>query len=84
MAGLCQSLSPYPFQFRWVAKKELFRIPIFGAAMRRAGYIEIDRQHHEKAPHDPPKNFISYYNVFHAIFGLTESINSFRKTTSFC
>ena len=49
MAGLCQSLSPYPFQFRWVAKKELFRIPIFGAAMRRAGYIEIDRQHHDKA-----------------------------------
>jgi 1-acyl-sn-glycerol-3-phosphate acyltransferase len=38
-----------PGQFRWIAKKELFRVPIFGPAMRRAGYIEIDRQHHEKA-----------------------------------
>lgn len=38
-----------PGQFRWIAKKELFRIPIFGGAMRNAGYIEIDRQNHEKA-----------------------------------
>jgi len=38
-----------PGQFRWVAKKELFKIPIFGGAMRNAGYIEIDRQNHEKA-----------------------------------
>jgi len=30
-------------QFRWLAKKELFDIPFFGAAMRRAGYIAIDR-----------------------------------------
>jgi len=38
-----------PGQFRWIAKKELFKIPIFGKAMRSAGYIEIDRQNHEKA-----------------------------------
>lgn len=38
-----------PGQFRWIAKKELFKIPIFGGAMRNAGYIEIDRQNHEKA-----------------------------------
>jgi len=38
-----------PSQFRWIAKKELFKIPMFGKAMRNAGYIEIDRQHHEKA-----------------------------------
>lgn len=38
-----------PGQFRWIAKKELFNIPIFGGAMRNAGYIEIDRQNHEKA-----------------------------------
>jgi 1-acyl-sn-glycerol-3-phosphate acyltransferase len=38
-----------PGQFRWIAKKELFKIPIFGSAMRNAGYIEIDRQNHEKA-----------------------------------
>jgi 1-acyl-sn-glycerol-3-phosphate acyltransferase len=42
-------LAHVPGQFRWIAKKELFRIPIFGPAMRNAGYIEIDRQHHEKA-----------------------------------
>jgi len=36
-------------QFRWIAKKELFAIPIFGKAMKSAGYIEIDRQNHEKA-----------------------------------
>jgi len=38
-----------PGQFRWIAKKELFKIPLFGKAMRNAGYIEIDRDHHEKA-----------------------------------
>jgi 1-acyl-sn-glycerol-3-phosphate acyltransferase len=38
-----------PGQFRWIAKKELFKIPVFGGAMRNAGYIEIDRQNHEKA-----------------------------------
>jgi len=35
--------------FRWLAKKELFRVPIWGAAMRRAGYIPIDRSHGRKA-----------------------------------
>jgi 1-acyl-sn-glycerol-3-phosphate acyltransferase len=38
-----------PGQFRWIAKKELFKIPVFSGAMRNAGYIEIDRQNHEKA-----------------------------------
>jgi 1-acyl-sn-glycerol-3-phosphate acyltransferase len=38
-----------PGQFRWIAKKELFKIPVFGGAMRNAGYIEIDRQNHERA-----------------------------------
>ncbi len=42
-------LAHIPGQFRWIAKKELFKIPIFGKAMKNAGYIEIDRQHHEKA-----------------------------------
>jgi 1-acyl-sn-glycerol-3-phosphate acyltransferase len=42
-------LAYVPGQFRWIAKKELFKVPVFGPAMRRAGYIEIDRQHHEKA-----------------------------------
>lgn len=35
--------------FLWTAKKELFRVPVFGRAMRIAGHIEIDRQDHEKA-----------------------------------
>ncbi|MGD8664916.1 MAG: lysophospholipid acyltransferase family protein [Desulfobacterales bacterium] len=36
-------------QFRWLAKKELFKIPIFGHAMRKAGYISIDRQNRQSA-----------------------------------
>jgi 1-acyl-sn-glycerol-3-phosphate acyltransferase len=43
------SLAYIPVQFRWIAKKELFSIPIFGAAMRSAGYVEIDRSNKEKA-----------------------------------
>jgi 1-acyl-sn-glycerol-3-phosphate acyltransferase len=31
------------FDFRWLAKKELFQVPVWGAAMRRAGYIPVDR-----------------------------------------
>ena len=36
-------------QFRWLAKMELFKIPIFGQAMRKAGYISIDRNNRESA-----------------------------------
>ena len=36
-------------QFRWLAKVELFKIPIFGRAMRKAGYISIDRCNRESA-----------------------------------
>jgi len=42
-------LAYLPVQFRWLAKKELFQIPVFGKAMKKAGYIEIDRQNHERA-----------------------------------
>lgn len=42
-------LAHVPGQFRWIAKKELFKIPVFSKAMKNAGYIEIDRQNHEKA-----------------------------------
>jgi len=38
-----------PTQFRWLAKKELFRIPVFGAAMKGAGYISIDRSNRKEA-----------------------------------
>ena len=32
-------LAHVPGQFRWIVKKELFHIPLFGPAMRKAGYI---------------------------------------------
>ena len=37
------------FDFRWLAKLELFKVPLFGQAMRRAGYIPVDRAHGRKA-----------------------------------
>ncbi len=42
-------LAHIPGQFRWLVKKELFNIPVFGTAMKGAGYIEIDRNNREKA-----------------------------------
>jgi len=36
-------LGQLPFQFKWLAKKEIFSIPILGWAMTVAGYISIDR-----------------------------------------
>jgi len=42
-------LAYLPVQFRWLAKVELFRIPIFGFAMQRAGYISIDRSDRKAA-----------------------------------
>jgi 1-acyl-sn-glycerol-3-phosphate acyltransferase len=38
-----------PVQFRWLAKAELFKIPVFGQAMQRAGYISIDRSDRKSA-----------------------------------
>lgn len=35
--------------FRWLAKAELFKIPILGWAMRTAGYISLDRSAKKKA-----------------------------------
>ena len=36
-------LGHLPYQFKWLAKKELFSIPFFGWTMAAAGYISIDR-----------------------------------------
>ena len=36
-------LALLPANFRWMAKKELFAIPVFGLAIRGVGYIPIDR-----------------------------------------
>ena len=38
-----------PIQFRWLAKKELFDIPLLGLGMKRCGYIPIDRSNPRKA-----------------------------------
>ena len=37
------------FQLRWVAKKELLRVPVFGAALRALGSVVIDRTDREAA-----------------------------------
>ena len=41
--------SALPVQFRWLAKAELFKIPIFGRSMRGAGYISIERSNRQSA-----------------------------------
>ena len=38
-----------PLQFRVLAKKELFHIPIFGWALRLSGFVGIERSNREKA-----------------------------------
>ena len=43
------ALAKMPIRFSWLAKEELFKIPILGHAMHKAGYISIDRKDHRKA-----------------------------------
>ncbi|HPD61332.1 MAG TPA: lysophospholipid acyltransferase family protein [Thermodesulfobacteriota bacterium] len=38
-----------PVLIRWMAKKELFKIPIFGKILRWIGAIEVDRENKSKA-----------------------------------
>lgn len=38
-----------PLQLRWVAKRELMKVPIFGFAIKKMGMIIIDRKDPEKA-----------------------------------
>lgn len=42
-------LGKLPVQFRWLAKEELFRIPVLGQAMASIGYIPINRSDRRKA-----------------------------------
>lgn len=44
--ALCATI---PRRFSWLAKEELFRVPVFGGAMRRAGYIPLNRSDGRKA-----------------------------------
>ena len=38
--ALCNAI---PRQFAWIAKEELFAIPVFGHSIRRGGYVPLDR-----------------------------------------
>lgn len=42
-------LACLPVSFKFVLKQELMKIPLFGSAMRNAGYIAIDREDPRKA-----------------------------------
>jgi len=42
-------LSTLPVDFKFIVKQELMRIPVFGPAMRKAGYIGIERDDPRKA-----------------------------------
>ena len=49
MYDILALLGYLPVQFRWLAKKELFQIPLFGHSMARVGYISIDRSNRRSA-----------------------------------
>jgi 1-acyl-sn-glycerol-3-phosphate acyltransferase len=42
-------IESFPRTLRMVTKAELFRVPIWGAAMRNAGFIEVDRRNEARA-----------------------------------
>lgn len=43
------AMTTLPYKLRFLAKKELFKIPLFGRAMLAAGHIKIDRRNLESA-----------------------------------
>ncbi len=49
MFDILIALAGIPSDLRFVSKKELFKIPVFGWAMKMAGYISIDRARSLKA-----------------------------------
>ncbi len=48
-ADILALMSTLPLRFRWVVKKELLRIPVFGWALARTGAISLDRSNREKS-----------------------------------
>ncbi len=48
-ADILALLCTLPIPFRWVLKKELLKIPVFGPALGRTGAIAIDRSDPKKA-----------------------------------
>jgi len=54
-------------QFRWLGKESIFRIPLVGHAMRRAGYIPIhrgERSSHQTALRDSKERILSGFSMF--------------------
>ena len=49
MFDILTLLGYLPVQFRWLAKMELFQIPVFGYSMARVGDISIDRSNRKSA-----------------------------------
>lgn len=43
------ALGKLPLSFSWIVKQELFKVPVLGTAMHKAGYIPIDRTDRRKA-----------------------------------
>jgi 1-acyl-sn-glycerol-3-phosphate acyltransferase len=72
-------------QFRWLAKAELFKIPLFGYAMKRAGYISIDRSNRRaafaslKRAADSIRNGVSIIIFPEGTRSLDGNIRSFKK-----
>ena len=70
---------------RMVAKKELFSIPLFGRAMRDAGFIEVDRKNRRKSHEsldDAKKQLASGIHIWIAPEGTrstTGAIADFKK-----
>jgi 1-acyl-sn-glycerol-3-phosphate acyltransferase len=46
---ICAILGFLPAQVRFIAKKELYKIPFFGLTLRAIGHISIDRDDHNRA-----------------------------------
>jgi 1-acyl-sn-glycerol-3-phosphate acyltransferase len=42
-------LAHLPVYGKWIAKKELYRIPVFGGAIKAAGHVRIDRGNRSQA-----------------------------------
>ncbi len=42
-------VAAFPYSLRMIAKKELFRVPIWGAGMNAAEFVSMDRTNREKA-----------------------------------
>lgn len=49
MFDIIALLACLPIRFRWLAKKELFQIPLFGHALTKGGHVPIDRSDRKSA-----------------------------------